>query len=214
MANKERRFYIEQDHVYSGEWINAASELTATRLLGVESLTPEQQSEYRRMVDGLCRMCHTFEPTQEQHEMAIKHAQGYSLNAQISGGTPSAESDCSAIQSKGASMNLKYRKKPIVIEAFQMTKERRASNAEWPEWMNRAWQLDREAPGSLYPTEKGTSDGTLSIGTLAGQHIVSWGDWIIQGVYGELYTATPETFEATYEPADEQLALAQEPCGW
>ena len=96
-------------------------------------------------------------------------------------------------------MNLKYRKKPVVIEAFQMTKERRASNADWPEWMHRAWQLDREAPGSLYPTEEGAGDGTLSIGTLEGQHLVSWGDWIIQGVKGELYPCKPDIFEATYE---------------
>lgn len=98
-------------------------------------------------------------------------------------------------------MNLKFRKKPVVIEAFQMTKERRASNADWPEWMHRAWQLEREAPGSLYPTEEGTGDGTLSIGTLEGQHLVSWGDWIIRGVKGELYPCKPDIFEATYEAA-------------
>ena len=84
-------------------------------------------------------------------------------------------------------MNLKFRKKPVVIEAFQMTEKRRASNADWPNWMHEAWMLDREALGSLYPTEEGTGDGTLSIGTLEGQHLVSWGDWIIQGVKGELY---------------------------
>ena len=96
-------------------------------------------------------------------------------------------------------MNLKFRKKPVVIEAFQMTEERRAINGDWPNWMHKAWQLDREAPGSLYPTEEGTGDGTLSIGTLEGQHLVSWGDWIIQGVKGELYPCKPDIFDATYE---------------
>ena len=96
---------------------------------------------------------------------------------------------------------LRFIKKPVVIEAFQMTEERRASNTDWPEWMHQAWQLDREAPGSLYPTEAGTGDGTLSIGTLEGQHLVSWGDWIIQGVKGELYPCKPDIFEATYEAA-------------
>lgn len=86
-------------------------------------------------------------------------------------------------------------------EAFQMTEERRSSNADWPEWMHRAWQLDRETPGSLYPTEEGTGDGMLSIGTLEGQHLVSWGDWIIQGVKGELYPCKPDIFAATYEAA-------------
>ena len=109
-------------------------------------------------------------------------------------------------------MNLKFRKKPVVIEAFQITKERCASNADWPEWMHRAWQLDREAPGSLYPTEEGTGDGTLSIGTLEGPHLVSWGDWIIQGVKGELYPCKPDIFEMTYAPEtklEAQLVAAQ-----
>ena len=113
-------------------------------------------------------------------------------------------------------MNLKFRKKPVVIEAFQMTEERRASNADWPEWMHQAWQLDREAPGSLYPTEEGTGDGTLSIGTLEGPHLVSWGDWIIRGVKGELYPCKPDIFEATYAPSPPETAPAAlpEPAAW
>jgi len=35
---------------------------------------------------------------------------------------------------------MKFRKKPVVVEAFQMTKETRASNADWPTWMHEAWQ--------------------------------------------------------------------------
>lgn len=96
---------------------------------------------------------------------------------------------------------LQYRKKPVVIEAFQMTEARCTNNEDWPEWMNIAWNKERGAPGSLYPTEEGTGDGTVSIGTLEGQHLVSWGDWIIRGVKGELYPCKPDIFEATYEPA-------------
>lgn len=102
--------------------------------------------------------------------------------------------------SGGLEEGVRYRKKPIVIEAFQMTKDRRSSNVEWPEWMHKAWQLDRETPGSLYPTEPGKSEGTLSICTLEGNHLVSWGDWIIKGVNGELYPCKPDIFEKTYEP--------------
>ena len=97
---------------------------------------------------------------------------------------------------------MKYRKKPVVIEAFQMTQERRSNAEEWPMWMHGAWGENREAPGSLYPTEEGTEDGTLSIGTLKGQHLVSWGDFIIQGVKGELYPCKPDIFKATYDPAE------------
>ena len=96
---------------------------------------------------------------------------------------------------------MKFRKKPMIIEAFQMTKERRASNVDWPNWMHKAWQIERELPGSLYPTIPNTNDSTLSIGTLEGQHLVSWGDWIIQGVQGELYPCKPDIFEQTYEKA-------------
>ncbi len=35
-------------------------------------------------------------------------------------------------------MNHKFRKKPVVIEAFQMTKERRWNNADWPNWLHEA----------------------------------------------------------------------------
>lgn len=107
---------------------------------------------------------------------------------------------------------MKFRKKPIVIEAFQMTSESRMSNVDWPEWMHRAWQHERETPGSLYPTERGTGDGTLSVGTLEGPHLVSMGDWIIRGVKGELYPCKPDIFKATYEPADLQAAEYQYAC--
>lgn len=94
----------------------------------------------------------------------------------------------------------KFRKKPIVIEAFQMTQKERSTNVDWPEWLNRAWQLDRKQVGALYPTEEGTPDGTLSILTLEGTHLVSWDDYIIQGIAGEIYPCKPDIFEATYEP--------------
>lgn len=100
----------------------------------------------------------------------------------------------------------KYRKKPIVIEAFQMTLERRASNVDWPQWMHEAWQVERGESGSLQPTEEGTGDGTLSIVTLEGEHLVSWDDYIIQGVHGELYPCKPDIFDATYDLVEEDDA--------
>ena len=96
-------------------------------------------------------------------------------------------------------MTTTFRKKPVIIEAFQMTEERRVNNEEWPLWLLDAWQLERETVGAVYPTEKGAAGGTLSIGTLEGQHRVSFGDWIIKGVKGELYSCKPDIFEATYD---------------
>lgn len=93
---------------------------------------------------------------------------------------------------------MKYRKKPVVIDAFQMTRERRESNADWPQWLHEAWNRNNGEPGALYPA--GTE--TLAIFTPEGIHTVSPNDWIIRGVKGELYPCKPDIFEATYEPAE------------
>ena len=98
----------------------------------------------------------------------------------------------------------KYRKKPVVIEAFQMTKERRQSNMDWPRWLHEAWDKNISEEGSLYPSKFPHSDGTdkLMIHTLEGNHLVGWDDYIIQGAHGEIYPCKPDIFEATYEPVE------------
>lgn len=103
-------------------------------------------------------------------------------------------------------MNHKYRKKPVVIEAFQMTEERRRDTSEWPEWLHAAWKKDTDVPGSVQPKllpYSGEKD-ILIIVTLEGNMGVGWDDFIIQGVQGELYTCKPDIFEATYEKVEEE----------
>lgn len=97
----------------------------------------------------------------------------------------------------------KYRKKPVVIDAFQMTKERRQDNFEWPQWLHEAWQKSFHDEGSVSCVDYPNSDGTdmLQIRTLEGVHLVGWGDFIIRGVNGELYLCKEDIFAATYEPA-------------
>ena len=99
----------------------------------------------------------------------------------------------------------KYRKKPVVIEAFQMTKERRVDNSEWPNWLNKAWNKDFCEEGAVSCEGYPNSDGKdpLVIRTLEGIHYVGWNDFIIQGVHGELYSCKPDIFEKTYEPVKE-----------
>jgi hypothetical protein len=103
----------------------------------------------------------------------------------------------------GENLMPKYRKKPVVIEAFQMTPERRQDNSEWPNWLHAAWNEGAGQPGALWPRDYPHSNGTdpLVIGTLEGNLDVSWGDWIIQGVKGEIYPCRDDIFVATYEPA-------------
>ena len=97
-----------------------------------------------------------------------------------------------------------YRKKPVEIEAFQMTKERRSNNIEWPGWLHEAWNKDNDEEGCLYPSEYPNSDGTdrLHINTLEGVYLVSWNDYIIRGVNGKLYPCKPDIFHKTYDKVE------------
>jgi len=100
-------------------------------------------------------------------------------------------------------VGLKFRKKPVVIEAFQMTTSRRWDNSKWPEWLHKAWNMPEFCEGALSIDADDPARELLVIGTLEGVHRVTWGDYIIQGVKGELYSCKPDIFEATYESAEE-----------
>lgn len=101
----------------------------------------------------------------------------------------------------------KYRKKPIIIEAFQMTLERRWDNKLWPWWLNEAWNKDEynDCLGAVWidpvaPIAEGYETASeLICGTLEGAHRIDFGDYIIQGIKGEIYPCKPDIFELTYE---------------
>ncbi len=83
-----------------------------------------------------------------------------------------------------------------------MTPETRMDNKDWPDWLNRAWNGDRDKEGTLQRVDMDNElPDQLEIVTLEGKHLVSWGDFIIQGVNGEIYPCKPDIFEKTYEPA-------------
>ena len=96
----------------------------------------------------------------------------------------------------------KFRKKAVEIEAFQMTRERRLDNSQWPDWLNEAWNKENNVVGSVYPRDFPESDGNdqLVILTLEGLMVVGWDDYIIRGIKGELYACKPDIFALTYEP--------------
>lgn len=81
----------------------------------------------------------------------------------------------------------KFRKKPVVIEAWQW--DGIATAPERPEWLNGKARADH-------------NEQTLAIATLEGTMIATVGDWIIRGVKGEVYPCKPDIFAATYEAAD------------
>lgn len=85
---------------------------------------------------------------------------------------------------------MKFRKKPVVIDAFVWTGG--PDQTEDPEWVVEALKLG---------LVDFTSD-TMSIRTLEGTMTAQVGDWIIRGVKGEMYPCKPDIFEATYEAVD------------
>lgn len=76
---------------------------------------------------------------------------------------------------------MRYRKKPVVIEAEQFV-----LNSTWPK------QVYRD---SVCPTG-------FVVDTLEGCFAVSDGDWIITGVVGEVYPCRPWIFDMTYEKVE------------
>jgi hypothetical protein len=95
----------------------------------------------------------------------------------------------------------KFRKKPVVVEAFQMTEQRRWDNKDWPQWLHKAWNTEGEGCLSIDPDDPKCE--RLFIGTLEGVHKVAWNDVIIQGVRGEIYPCKPDIFYETYEHVEE-----------
>lgn len=87
---------------------------------------------------------------------------------------------------------MKYRKKPVVIEAFQWSQ---APEQNVPYWFTQALRDGRAYfQGGVSPY--------VTIQTSEGAMRASPGDWIIQGIKGELYPCKPDIFAATYEPAE------------
>lgn len=85
----------------------------------------------------------------------------------------------------------KFRKKPVVIEAMQLTEEESSVNAI------SAWAQIPMGDISI------DDDGrwVVNIHTLEGTMTAVEGDWIIKGVQGEFYPCKPDIFAATYEEA-------------
>jgi len=95
----------------------------------------------------------------------------------------------------------KFRKRPVEIEAVQLTRDSLAEivklfeSSPTSRWI-RETQVDPE-------TEEPLVGKGLIIHTLEGDMLARQGDWIIRGVNGELYPCKPDIFEKTYDPVDE-----------
>lgn len=83
---------------------------------------------------------------------------------------------------------MKYRKKPVIIEAVLWDGE--LATYHKLQDMGMPAQASRSSDNKVY---------ALQIKTLEGFLQASVGDWIIKGIKGEFYPCKPYIFEATYE---------------
>ena len=92
---------------------------------------------------------------------------------------------------------MKYRKKPVVIEAVLWTGKNHREI--WNFLTGKEDEYIRTDADTFY-IDHSKVEGGLVINTLEGEHIASIGDYIIKGVNGEFYPCKPDIFEKTYEP--------------
>lgn len=100
----------------------------------------------------------------------------------------------------------KFRKKPVVIEAVQLTEGNLVDVHDWVHDVDSSTiygsvigfiKSEVEKYGGLpIPT---LEDGKPGCGV---KHVASFGDYIIKGVQGEFYPCKPDIFEATYEKVE------------
>ena len=89
---------------------------------------------------------------------------------------------------------MKYRKKPVVVEAVQYTGSNFSTIKEFADGCDRRVAM--------------AFDDEVMIRTLEGDMIARPGDWIIKGVHGELYPCKPDIFAETYEEASNHFVDA------
>ena len=94
---------------------------------------------------------------------------------------------------------IKYRKKPVVIDAIQL----KASNLDkvlffingiYPEINDDYFNMAKSVLSNgltIYTLEDGTDSRA--------KHVASIGDYIIKGVQGEFYPCKPDIFHLTYD---------------
>ena len=91
---------------------------------------------------------------------------------------------------------MKFRKKPVIIEAIQWNGE---NEEDIKKFTNGQAKFEKSVGGSQDGAGFLQQYTRLTIHTLEGDHLALIGDWIIKGVKGEFYPCKPDIFGATYE---------------
>ena len=90
---------------------------------------------------------------------------------------------------------MRFRKKPITVEAFQMTRD--------VETIAPSWFMEAVMEGKVYINHSLVDGHALVYGctieTPGGRLKARIGDYVVQGVDGELYPCKADIFRKTYE---------------
>lgn len=88
---------------------------------------------------------------------------------------------------------MEYRKKPVVVEAWQFTDK------------NKDMILSelKEKQMNIYPAFDNNNKPCIRIPTLEGEMTANLGDYIIMGIQGEIYPCKAKIFEQAYEEVKE-----------
>ncbi len=106
---------------------------------------------------------------------------------------------------------MKYRKKPVVIEAMQWdgTPEGATPIINWILEGGGTARYYEEQRRGISPFRPGDTNSVVTpahiiINTLEGAMQTLPADWVIRGVQDEHYPCKPDIFEATYEPVEDE----------
>lgn len=88
---------------------------------------------------------------------------------------------------------MKYRKRPVIIEAEQFCVFSDRNEKQFKITVN----------GMLFPLYKDEKGYYILIPTMEGTMRADNLDWIIKGIAGEYYPCKPNIFEKTYEPVND-----------
>jgi uncharacterized protein YbaR (Trm112 family) len=101
---------------------------------------------------------------------------------------------------------MKYRKKPIVVEAVQRIDFDGGSIeqcfSEFPKWLEDA--IEEKIVDFLRLVSPERHSHRFAIKTLEGTMDLNRSDWLICGVKGELYPCKDEIFKMTYNKAEDE----------
>ena len=99
---------------------------------------------------------------------------------------------------------MRYRKKPIIVDAFQMTEKRIHDKSEWPDWLREAESRNTAQLGAVWLAENEFAKPAYLYRVRTRKRLavmVNINDWIIRESKTNLYVLSPADFKEEYAQA-------------